>query len=74
MADNDTIAETSQTVNQEDGDDTALAGNGMEVAAAPERKVKKIIRKKRRPARTQVDPSFISSEPPPQTGTIFNIW
>ncbi|PHH55987.1 Pre-mRNA-splicing factor CWC2 [Ceratocystis fimbriata CBS 114723] len=38
------------------------------------RKVKKIIRKKRRPARPQVDPAFITSEPPPQTGTIFNIW
>lgn len=34
----------------------------------------KIIRRKRRPARPQVDPSTIKSEPPPQTGTIFNIW
>ncbi|KAF3482394.1 pre-mRNA-splicing factor cwc2 [Arthroderma uncinatum] len=34
----------------------------------------KIIRRKRRPARVQVDPSTIKSEPPPQTGTIFNIW
>ncbi|KAF2841733.1 putative cell cycle control protein [Patellaria atrata CBS 101060] len=40
----------------------------------PEKKVKKIIRKKRRPARPQVDPSTFKSEPPPQTGTIFNIW
>ncbi|EOD47728.1 hypothetical protein GTA08_BOTSDO09257 [Neofusicoccum parvum] len=38
------------------------------------KKVKKIIRKKRRPARPQVDPSTFKSEPPPQTGTIFNIW
>ncbi|KAI1138898.1 hypothetical protein F5Y05DRAFT_354578 [Hypoxylon sp. FL0543] len=44
-----------------------------EVAAPAPKKVKKIIRKKR-PARPQVDPSFITSEPPPQTGTIFNIW
>ncbi|KAM3509933.1 hypothetical protein MY11210_006123 [Beauveria gryllotalpidicola] len=36
--------------------------------------VKKIIRKKRKPARVQIDPSLITSEPPPQTGTIFNIW
>lgn len=43
-------------------------------AAAPERKVKKIIRKKKRPARPQVDASTLPSEPPPQTGTIFNIW
>jgi len=38
------------------------------------KKVKKIIRKKRRPARPQVDPSTFKTEPPPQTGTIFNIW
>jgi len=38
------------------------------------KKTKKIIRRKKRPARTQVDPSFVKSEPPPQTGTIFNIW
>ncbi|KAL1392557.1 putative cell cycle control protein [Phyllosticta capitalensis] len=38
------------------------------------KKVKKIIRRKRRPARPQVDPSTFKSEPPPQTGTIFNIW
>lgn len=34
----------------------------------------KIIRRKRRPARPQVDPATIKSEPPPQTGTVFNIW
>ena len=39
-----------------------------------QKKTKKIIRKKRRPARPQVDPSSIKHEPPPQTGTIFNIW
>ena len=43
--------------------------NGIET-----KKTKKIIRKKRRPARPQVDPSTLKSEPPPQTGTIFNIW
>ncbi|EED18199.1 cell cycle control protein (Cwf2), putative [Talaromyces stipitatus ATCC 10500] len=37
-------------------------------------KKKKIIRRKKRPARPQVDPAMIKSEPPPQTGTIFNIW
>ena len=52
----------------------ALATTSNEVAAPTEKKVKKIIRKKRRPARPQVDPSTITSEPPPQTGTIFNIW
>ncbi|KAI5301480.1 Pre-mRNA-splicing factor, partial [Ascosphaera pollenicola] len=41
--------------------------------ANPEKKTK-IIRRKRRPARVQVDPSTVKSEPPPQTGTIYNIW
>jgi len=41
---------------------------------ASTQKAKKIIRRKRRPARPQVDPSTLKSEPPPQTGTIFNIW
>ncbi|KAJ9603380.1 Pre-mRNA-splicing factor [Cladophialophora chaetospira] len=40
----------------------------------PPAKKTKLIRRKRRPARPQVDPSTIKSEPPPQTGTIFNIW
>ena len=53
---------------------TILTTSNNEVAAPTERKVKKIIRKKRRPARPQVDPSTMKSEPPPQTGTIFNIW
>lgn len=42
--------------------------------AVGEKKTKKIIRRKRRPARPQVDPATIKSEPPPQTGTVFNIW
>lgn len=53
---------------------SALITTNNEVAAPAERKVKTIIRKKRRPARPQVDPSTMKSEPPPQTGTIFNIW
>ncbi|OAG37365.1 hypothetical protein AYO21_08442 [Fonsecaea monophora] len=40
----------------------------------PPAKKTKLIRRKRRPARPQVDPSTIKSEPPPQTGTVFNIW
>lgn len=36
--------------------------------------VKKMVRRKKRPARAQIDADSISSEPPPQTGTIFNIW
>ncbi|KAL9000044.1 MAG: hypothetical protein Q9169_001289 [Polycauliona sp. 2 TL-2023] len=38
------------------------------------KKLKKVIRKKRRPARPQVEAGTFKSEPPPQTGTIFNIW
>ncbi|KAK3676402.1 Pre-mRNA-splicing factor [Recurvomyces mirabilis] len=34
----------------------------------------KIIKRKRRPARPQQDPALFKSIPPPQTGTIFNIW
>ena len=45
-----------------------------EIPDPDQKKTKKIIRKKRRPARPQVDPSTMKSEPPPQTGTIFNIW
>ena len=40
----------------------------------PAKKTKRIIRRKRRPARPQVDPASVKAEPPPQTGTIFNIW
>ncbi|CRG88651.1 Pre-mRNA-splicing factor cwc2 [Talaromyces islandicus] len=60
---------------------TALTQPSLDNAAvvtidgdAPQKKTKKIIRRKKRPARPQVDPSTVKSEPPPQTGTIFNIW
>lgn len=59
-----TVADTTSTaINATDSTD-----------AADVKKTKKIIRRKRRPARPQVDPSTLKSEPPPQTGTIFNIW
>ncbi|KAF2253671.1 RNA binding protein [Trematosphaeria pertusa] len=38
------------------------------------KKIKKIIRRKRRPARPQVDPATFKTEAPPPTGTVFNIW
>lgn len=57
------------------GADMALATTNTEVAAPTEKRKVKVIRKiKRKPARPQVDPDFITSEPPPQTGTTFNIW
>ncbi|KAK7749946.1 Pre-mRNA-splicing factor [Cytospora paraplurivora] len=55
-------------------EEQALTTTTDEVAEPTQRKVKKIIRKKKRPARPQIDPAEIKSEPPPQTGTIFNIW
>ncbi|KAL0943915.1 Pre-mRNA-splicing factor CWC2 [Colletotrichum truncatum] len=75
MSDEVALARTEEVDGGAEAQDTtALATTNNEVAAPTERKVKKIIRKKKRPARPQVDPSFITSEPPPQTGTIFNIW
>lgn len=38
------------------------------------RKVKKIIKKRKRPARPQVDPAEFKLEAPAQSGNIFNIW
>jgi hypothetical protein len=38
------------------------------------KKVKKIIRRKRRPARPQVDPATFKTDAPPPTGTIFSTY
>jgi hypothetical protein len=38
------------------------------------KRVKKIIRKKRRPARPQVDPATLQKQEVPQTGNIYNVW
>ena len=54
--------------------DNTLQELATEYHDGESKKTKKIIRRKRRPARPQVDPSTLKSEPPPQTGTIFNIW
>ena len=61
----DLVATNETTTLAEDDPDTELVDT---------KKTKKIIRRKRRPARPQVDFSTLKSEPPPQTGTIFNIW
>ncbi|PHH63409.1 hypothetical protein CDD81_6010 [Ophiocordyceps australis] len=57
-------------------DSSALVTTNTQVAApaADSKKVKKLVRKKRRAARVQLDPAEISTEPPPQTGTVYNIW
>jgi hypothetical protein len=58
-----------------DPSSTALTttNNTTEVSEPPAKKTK-LIRRKRRPARPQIDPSLLTSQPPPQTGTVFNIW
>jgi len=54
---------------------TAVTTTNNDTAVTePPAKKTKLIRRKRRPARPQVDPSTVKSTPPPQTGTIFNIW
>ncbi|MCJ1247865.1 Pre-mRNA-splicing factor [Trapelia coarctata] len=70
------LAEPSSTDLQEPPNTSLTTTNNTTSLTTPSdpAKTKKIIRRKRRPARPQVDPSTIKSEPPPQTGTIFNIW
>ncbi|KAL5342917.1 hypothetical protein BJX70DRAFT_394356 [Aspergillus crustosus] len=77
----DTRHEDSPDQNLTPNDDNALVTQEQETtvtvttnADGTQKKTKKIIRRKKRPARPQVDPATLKSEPPPQTGTIFNIW
>lgn len=73
MADTEAARQTQEelALTTTTGDDAVEA---QQPPAAGGKKVKKIIQKKKRPARPQIDPALIKSEPPPQTGTIFNIW
>ncbi|KAM4056373.1 torus domain-containing protein [Hirsutella rhossiliensis] len=74
MADVEAQTATATAVDKS-GDEIALVAANTDVAAPAEKKmVKKMIRRKKRPARAQIDADSITSEPPPQTGTIFNIW
>lgn len=57
-------------VDDEAAESTALTTSNPD----GKRVVKKVVKKKKRPAPPQVDPSTFKTEPPPQTGTIFNIW
>ncbi|RDA82917.1 hypothetical protein CP532_6050 [Ophiocordyceps camponoti-leonardi (nom. inval.)] len=70
----DTERQTAETDDVAGHDDMALATSDVAVAAPAEKKKTKMVRRKKRPARAQIDADSISSEPPPQTGTIFNIW
>ncbi|KAH0533061.1 hypothetical protein TsFJ059_001677 [Trichoderma semiorbis] len=75
MADQQEDGIAMAPVADEETQNMAVATTNSEVAAPTEKKVvKKIIRRKRRPARPQVEPDFFTNEPPPQTGTTFNIW
>ena len=71
-ASNSTMPTTTDLVHADAS--TEVTANAEIQDVAEGKKTKKIVRKKRRPARPQVDPSTVKSEPPPQTGTIFNIW
>ncbi|KAL2191366.1 hypothetical protein L209DRAFT_50080 [Thermothelomyces heterothallicus CBS 203.75] len=77
MADVDTRHDAATTTAgdaQNPSQELAVTTTNNEVAPPTEKKVKKIIRRKKRPARPQIDPALVKSEPPPQTGTVFNIW
>jgi len=74
MTEVDTLPETAEAGLPEVSQEMALTTTSNDVAPPAEKKVKKIIRRKKRPARPQIDPALIKSEPPPQTGTVFNIW
>lgn len=76
MADVEADAPATMAPQNTEGEETstALATTNNETAVTVEKKVKKVIRRKKRPARAQIDSAAMKSEPPPQTGTIFNIW
>lgn len=65
-----TAAADGTVTTTNDATEVAPAGDGN----VEKVKRKKIIKRKRRPARPQQDPATFKTEPPPQTGTIFNIW
>jgi hypothetical protein len=64
----DTVALPADTSLEQVTEQTIITTN------AEGKRVKKIIRRKRRPARPQVDPATFKTEAPPPTGTTFNIW
>jgi len=72
MAEVDSIPENNAVADEaHQPNDSALvvAGGASELVAPAEKKVKKIIRRKKRPARVQMDPALIKDMAPPQTGT-----
>lgn len=73
MADTDIADAVVAAGEQPVATETALATTNGDGTVKKVRKTK-VIKRKRRPARPQQDPSTFKTEPPPQTGTIFNIW
>ena len=72
--DDNTIAEAAVAAGEQPvATESALATTSTDGTVQKVRKTK-VIKRKRRPARPQQDPSTFKTEPPPQTGTIFNIW
>lgn len=75
------MAEVSEQIDttpvvDNDAQETSLVTTETALEAPTEKKmIKKLVRRKRRPARPQVDPETLQNqEPPKQTGTIYNIW
>jgi len=70
-----TIQTLSRKRSAEDMENSTTNPESAITTTNPEKKMKKVKKvKKRRPARVQMDPATFKSEPPPQTGTTFNIW
>jgi hypothetical protein len=78
MAEDEIPPQVSTLSPKRSADELQVDTASTEMALAttnPEKKLKRVKKvKKRRPARVQVDPATVTSEPPPQTGTTFNIW
>ena len=52
-----------------------ISRNGETAIEGPPTKKTKLIRRKKKPAPPQIDPADLKNgQPPPQTGTTFNIW
>ncbi|KAK0636267.1 hypothetical protein B0T17DRAFT_482381 [Bombardia bombarda] len=75
MAEVDTMPEVAAVALPEETQQAgAPTATNNEVAPPAEKKVKKIIRRKLKPARPQIDPALTKSERPEQSGTTWNIW
>lgn len=75
MADVMEQVDTAPVVEQSEQELAVATTNNTEVAAPTAKKViKRIVRKKRKPARVQVEEDVAYEDAPPQTGVTYNIW